>query len=79
MDEGTTESYAAEFFFFPSNYSNDSTKLTWNKLTFVVSRFDITEARDAERIIRQWLGMTMYHEKAEAQHKRCLYSCSFIL
>lgn len=60
------------FFFFPSNYSNDSTKLTWNKLTFVVSRFDITEARDAERIIRQWLGMTMYHEKAEAQHKKML-------
>lgn len=60
------------FFFFPSNYSNDSAKLTWNKLTFVVSRFDITEARDAERIIRQWLGMTMYHEKAEAQHKKML-------
>ncbi|HHB2651569.1 TPA: phosphoadenosine phosphosulfate reductase, partial [Bacillus cereus] len=60
------------FFFFPSNYSNDSAKLTWNKLTFVVSRFDITEARDAERIIRQWLGMEMYHEKAEAQHKKMI-------
>lgn len=40
------------FFFFPSNYSNESAKLTWNKLTFVVSRADITGARDAERIVR---------------------------
>lgn len=59
-------------FFFPSNYSHDSAKLTWIKLTFVVSRFDITEARDAQRIIRQWLGMAMYHEKAEAQRKKML-------
>ncbi|PEW74094.1 hypothetical protein CN424_21415 [Bacillus cereus] len=60
------------FFFFPSIYSNDSAKLTWNKLTFVISRFDITEARDAERIVRQWLGMDMYHGKKEDQHKQML-------
>ncbi|PEW49331.1 hypothetical protein COL27_03485 [Bacillus sp. AFS075960] len=60
------------FFFSPSNYSNDSAKLTWNKLTFVISRFDITEGRDAERIVRQWLGMDMYHGKKEDQHKQML-------
>jgi DNA sulfur modification protein DndC len=60
------------FFFFPSNYSNDSAKLTWNKMTFVVSRVDITNARDAERIIRSWLGMEMYHGKKETQHKQML-------
>ncbi|MFK4316764.1 hypothetical protein ABH948_005758 [Bacillus sp. RC218] len=60
------------FFFFPSNYSNDFAKLTWNKLTFVVSRVDITDARDAERIVRNWLGMEMYHGKKEGQHKQML-------
>ncbi|HDR8481089.1 phosphoadenosine phosphosulfate reductase family protein [Bacillus cereus] len=60
------------FFFFPSNYSSDSAKLTWNKLTFVVSRMDITNARDAERVARTWLGMDMYHGKTEKQHKQLL-------
>ncbi|QWI47017.1 phosphoadenosine phosphosulfate reductase family protein [Bacillus mycoides] len=60
------------FFFFPSNYSNEAAKLTWNKLTFVVSRADITEARDAERIVRHWLGMDMYHGKRKEQHKQML-------
>lgn len=60
------------FFFFPSNYSSDSAKLTWNKLTFVVSRMDITNARDAERVARTWLGMDMYHGKTEKQQKQLL-------
>ncbi|MCT4573934.1 phosphoadenosine phosphosulfate reductase, partial [Bacillus thuringiensis] len=60
------------FFFFPSNYSNEVAKLTWNKLTFVVSRVDVTEARDAERIVRHWLGMDMYHGKKNEQHKQML-------
>ncbi|MFK4321980.1 hypothetical protein ABH946_004731 [Bacillus sp. RC145] len=46
------------FFFFPSNYSNEAVKLTWNKLTFVVSRADITDAR--ERFTDQ-LNIQVYH------------------
>ncbi|WP_038357421.1 hypothetical protein, partial [Bacillus anthracis] len=60
------------FFFFPSNYSNEVAKLTWNKLTFVVSRVDVTEARNAERIVRHWLGMDMYQGKKNEQHKQML-------
>ncbi|WP_236796004.1 hypothetical protein [Bacillus cereus] len=35
--------------------------ISYNKLTFVVSRPNITEVRDAEWIVRHWLGMDMYH------------------
>lgn len=41
-------------------------------MTFVVSRVDITNARDAERIVRQWLGMDIYHGKRDDQHKQVL-------
>lgn len=41
--------------------------ISYNKLTFVVSRVDVTEARDAERIVRHWLGMDMYHGKRKEQ------------
>ncbi|PNK21980.1 hypothetical protein CBR59_32275, partial [Bacillus thuringiensis] len=30
------------------------------------------EARDAERIVRHWLGMDMYHGKKNEQHKQML-------
>ncbi|MBE7123134.1 phosphoadenosine phosphosulfate reductase family protein [Bacillus cereus] len=44
------------FFFFPSNVSDPETKLTWNKVTFVVCQSDITKEKDAERVIYSWLG-----------------------
>lgn len=33
---------------------------------------DITDARDAERVVRKWLGMEMYNGKEEGQHKQML-------
>lgn len=46
--------------------------IPYNKLAFVISKSDITEARDAELIVCPWLGMDMYHGKRKEQHKHML-------
>lgn len=62
------------YFFFPANYANDKTNLTWNTLRFVVCELGVYKQKDAERVIQAWLGSYPKHYLSDETMQKIITS-----